>query len=206
MHRNPWLDIPHADYDQHMLTIGQAQVINDLTRRLLLKYTPTRFGLLGCATGNGLEHVDVKVTEQVFAIDINPEYLRVLSDKYQAKLPGLEILELDINTAELPVISVDLWLLALILEYVDPAVVLPKIRSTLSPQGIVVLVIQQTTSAAFVTPTAFQSLRALRVLSKEWTLPALINILRNSGLNISELQTIILSSEKSFLVLTCTPD
>ena len=153
-----------------------------------------------------MEHVDVKVTEQVFAIDINPEYLRVLSDKYQAKLPGLEILELDINTAELPVISVDLWLLALILEYVDPAVVLPKIRSTLSPQGIVVLVIQQTTSAAFVTPTAFQSLRALRVLSKEWTLPALINILRNSGLNISELQTIILSSEKSFLVLTCTPD
>ena len=67
---NPWLKIPSADYENHMLEVGQAQVLNALTEHYLEKCMPSSFALVGCSTGNGLEHVE-QGTDRLYAIDIS---------------------------------------------------------------------------------------------------------------------------------------
>ena len=51
---NPWLNISHTDYENHTIEVGQAQVLNKLTKECLDKCLPEKFALLGCSTGNGL--------------------------------------------------------------------------------------------------------------------------------------------------------
>ena len=76
MMNNPWIEIPYSDYENHMKEIGQSQVLNSLTKYCLDKYSPENFALLGCATGNGLEHINPEITKVVYAIDINQNYLK----------------------------------------------------------------------------------------------------------------------------------
>lgn len=48
---NPWIHIPPNDYENHMLEVGQAQVLSLLCKQALEKYQAQRFALIGCATG-----------------------------------------------------------------------------------------------------------------------------------------------------------
>jgi DNA-binding transcriptional ArsR family regulator len=51
--RNPWLDIPLADYEAHMAlpTIGQDRLIADHLSALIRTYEPSSVAILGCAGG-----------------------------------------------------------------------------------------------------------------------------------------------------------
>lgn len=40
---NPWLNIVNSDYENHMIEVGQAQVLNGLTQYSLDKYQPIWF-------------------------------------------------------------------------------------------------------------------------------------------------------------------
>lgn len=62
--RNPWLEIPAADYVGHMVgpEVGQLPVLSRLLREALEQFRPHDLLLLGCSTGNGLAHVDPTVT------------------------------------------------------------------------------------------------------------------------------------------------
>ena len=70
---DPWLEIPAGEYEKHMAQVGQLQVLNEIIGYVLKKYKPKAFALPGCSTGNGLEHVDNRVTQKVHAMDVNPE-------------------------------------------------------------------------------------------------------------------------------------
>ena len=71
--KNPWLDIPLADYEAHMALphVDQASLLSDVFADALSKYSPRAAAILGCAGGNGLDRVDVKQTERVVCVDIN---------------------------------------------------------------------------------------------------------------------------------------
>jgi hypothetical protein len=45
--------------------------------------------LLGCSTGNGLARVDPTVTRRLTGVDLNPEYLARLRDRFPD--PGFEL-------------------------------------------------------------------------------------------------------------------
>ena len=49
--RNPWLDIPLADYEAHMAlpTVGQQQLIADQLGTLIGTYSPSSVAIIGCA-------------------------------------------------------------------------------------------------------------------------------------------------------------
>ena len=55
--RNPWLDIPEADYSGHMSNpeVGQRPVLDRILREALHDVRPRALLVLGCSTGHGLE-------------------------------------------------------------------------------------------------------------------------------------------------------
>ena len=61
---NPWRNIPETDYVGHMShpSVNQRSVLNRLMRAALADVHPRSLLVLGCSTGNGLEHVDPTVT------------------------------------------------------------------------------------------------------------------------------------------------
>ncbi len=125
--QNPWLNIPSSDYTSHMTEVGQAQLLSKLTKESLEQFKPNRFALLGCATGNGLEHINNNITSKVYAIDINGDYLKKCEAQFKDKIPGIETLKLDIQENELNLQDIDLYFIGLVLEYVNPEKALKKL-------------------------------------------------------------------------------
>jgi SAM-dependent methyltransferase len=165
--RNPWLDIPEADYVGHMSSpeVGQRPVLCRLLREALEAARPEAALILGGSTGNGLEHVDPSATARVVVVDINPAYL----DRLRGLFPGpgfdLEVRCGDVAGMELERDAFDLVHAALFLEYVDWPAVLPRVARSLRRDGVFSAVLQApSVSSPAVTPTPFTSLRSLESL------------------------------------------
>ena len=57
--RNPWLDIPVADYEAHMAlpAVGRSQLIADELGILLGAYSPGSVAIIGWPGGNGFDRI-----------------------------------------------------------------------------------------------------------------------------------------------------
>ena len=135
---NPWLAIPEVDYVGHMSspTVNQRQVLSRLLGDALASVRPRAVLVLGCSTGNGLEHVNPKVTARVTVVDLNPAYLLRLGEQFPN--PGFE---LDIRCADLADVvlereAFDLVHAGLVLEYVEWPLLLPRVATTLKSGGV----------------------------------------------------------------------
>ena len=165
---NPWLNIPFNDYEGHMSSIGQLQILNRTFRDVLRIYAPKSITVLGSATGNGFEHIDTSVTKRIRAIDINKEFLEVSLKRHCHRLSGLVTHNLNLRENEIEINPVDLVFAGLIFEYIDPKILSPKIRKITKSSGIVVVVIQSTSSETdFVSNTKYNSLSELAKISVE---------------------------------------
>jgi hypothetical protein len=89
--RNPWLDISEIDYVGHMSspTVNQRPVLSRLMGDAIESVRPRTMLVLGCSTGNGLEHVNPEVTSRVTVVDLNPAYLLRLGERFPN--PGFEL-------------------------------------------------------------------------------------------------------------------
>jgi SAM-dependent methyltransferase len=161
---NPWLRIPAADYEGHMSSpaVGQFQALSDLFAAALAEFRPPSVAVVGCATGNGFEHVDPWATKRLVGIDINPSYLTIARERHSARLPQLELLQQDCASAAFQMAPVEMVFAALIFEYVPLARTLANISRSLLPGGILVSGLQLPSDASGpVTKTAFTSLELL---------------------------------------------
>jgi 2-polyprenyl-3-methyl-5-hydroxy-6-metoxy-1,4-benzoquinol methylase len=99
---------------------------------------------LGC--GNGfytlLMAQKVGPTGKVYAVDIQPEMLQLLSRRAaEAKIDQIDMIHSTVNDAKLPDGKVDLLLLVDVYhEFSHPEEMLASIRKSLSPEGVVALV------------------------------------------------------------------
>jgi SAM-dependent methyltransferase len=141
---NPWISIPAAVYEAHMRSpkVLQQQFLGDVFRDVLARRRPGAVAVLGCATGNGFEHIDPRVTRSVVGIDINAEYLAILVERYARGAPGFRAILCDVAACELDPGSMDLVHCALFLEYVDPRIVLAKAAKWLRGGGVMSVVLQ----------------------------------------------------------------
>jgi SAM-dependent methyltransferase len=202
--RNPWLDIPEVDYVGHMSSplVNQRPVLNRLLRDALESVRPRTVLVLGCSTGNGLEHVNPKVTSRVTVVDVNPGYLLRLVERFPN--PGFEV---DVRCADLAdfvfePVAFDLVHAGLVLEYVEWPSLLPGLAATLRPRGVLSVVLQRpSASSPAVTPTAFTSLRSLESLFRFVEPDALVEAARGAGLTLNNRYTESLTSGKAFEVL-----
>ncbi len=199
--QNPWLNIPSSDYTSHMTEVGQAQLLSKLTKESLEQFKPNRFALLGCATGNGLEHINNSITSKVYAIDINADYLKECEAQFKDKIPGIETLKLDIQKDELKIRHIDLCFIGLVLEYVDPEKALEKIVRTLGKNGKLVIIIQKNGPTNFVSESSYHSLAKLANFSHEVDEEKISSFLKQKKLNLIEQKIIQLSNQKSFIKL-----
>jgi ubiquinone/menaquinone biosynthesis C-methylase UbiE len=162
--KNPWLDIPLADYEGHMALpdVEQTRLLSDIFAGALHTFAPRSVAVLGCAGGNGFDRVAGTVTDRVVGVDINPDYIRQARRRYEDRIPRLELIVADVERDACVFAPVDLVFAGLLFEYVDADAVLGRIRAMLSPGGTLVTVVQLPSAAIpEITPSPFASLGAL---------------------------------------------
>jgi SAM-dependent methyltransferase len=201
---NPWLQIPASDYLDHMSNpaVGQRPVLNRLFAEALSASRPRAVLAAGCSTGNGLEHLDPRVTRRVTCVDLNPAYLQAMTELMKDR-PEVDFRLMcgDIATCPLPG-SFNLVHAALLLEYVEWERVLPRLAGTLSKTGTLSLVIQRRSEVTpAVTPSPFMSLLALEPIFRFVDSGALIDAASAINLDVAVRRTEPLPSGKAFEVL-----
>jgi len=161
---NPWLHIPLADYEGHMTLpqVAQAQLLSDLFADILDRCAPASVAVLGCSGGNGFERIRPAVTRRVVGVDLNPEYIEQARRRYAGRFDALELFVGDVQTERFAFAPVELVFVALLLEYVDAAAVLARIRDMLVPGGTLVTVVQlPCATMPEVTPSPYRRLGTL---------------------------------------------
>ena len=90
---NPWTVVPAADYERHMGPEGVDQLapLAAIFQEGYLAAQPDRLLVLGCATGNGLEHVNPDVTKRIVGVDVNLQYLGIARQRFFHLGPRLEL-------------------------------------------------------------------------------------------------------------------
>lgn len=167
--KNPWLQIPVSNYEEHMALpeVAQAQALNDLMASALADYTPASLAVIGCTTGNGFEHIDTMQTRRVVGIDINPDYLAVLSSRFASVIPDLKLIEADISAQDFCFDPVSMIFAGLVFEYVDVTSTLRSIARCMADGSIFVAVLQlPSPTSAPVTATRYKSLERLATIMK----------------------------------------
>jgi ubiquinone/menaquinone biosynthesis C-methylase UbiE len=205
---NPWLLVPPEDYEKHMSAphVGQLQVLNGITGYVLDKYKPERFAVLGCSTGNGLEHVDNSITLHVDAIDINREYLAITGRRFGDRIHDLALHTVDIDRDELKMHDVDLFHLALILEYVNITVAIDKVCRCMSKKGHISVVIQKAEGAAFVSASDYTSLMKLSATAREIDRKELETVMKSHYFGLIASHIYPLPGHKAFELLEFAPE
>ena len=179
--KNPWTEIPLADYEGHMSqpSVGQAQMLDEVFGQDLQVYAPGSVAVLGCAGGNGFKRLIGSPVKRAVEVDINPLNLKELRNRFGVAIPGLELICGDLLDASVNFAPVQLVHAALVFEYVEPARLLQRIREWLLPDGVLTAVLQiPTKNMAEITPTPFASLSRLGPLMK-LVLPAILS--RHAG-------------------------
>ena len=117
---NPWEEISLDDYESHMSldSVRQLQALDLIMKDQLDAYHVETAMILGVAGGNGLEHIDVRKYKRVYGVDINEEYLRVVSERYESISHIFRCLCLDLTkeTDKLP--HAQLLIANLLIEYI----------------------------------------------------------------------------------------
>lgn len=202
--RNPWLDIPLADYEGHMAlpSIGQANLLAQLFAQLLAEYAPSSVAVVGCAGGNGFDCAALRTMRRVVAIDINPAYVEALHARYARTIPGLELHVADIQDEALCIEPVDLVYAALLFEYVDAQRAFANFKALAQPGATLVAVLQlPSPEIAAISPSPFTALQSLEPIMRLVSPRTLRSQARHAGFAMNSSETLRLPSGKAFEVM-----
>ena len=131
-----------------------------MTKKYLENIKPGSAIFLGVAGGNGLEHIDNRITKTVIGIDINQNYLDTTFSRYNERIASLQLINLDIAKNSERVYESDFIWAALIAEYsgIDP--VLEFSRNNISSGGHFILSIQSNNNKPSVSSTGMKALKS----------------------------------------------
>lgn len=132
---------------------------------------------------------------------INPEYLEILRQRYEGYVPGLEIINADLEIYMMEDQAYSLILAGLIFEYVDPRKLLSNIARGLCPGGVMVSILQMPVEdSKKISETPYKSLNKLHSIMKLIS-PGSFKLMANSaGLQEIEETTVRLQPGKPFYI------
>lgn len=197
---NPWKSIPAADYEAHMSdsSVSQLQTLNSIMKEQYGDYRPMILLVFGVCTGNGLEHIDRRITKTVYGIDVNEEYLSLCGNRYSKIIKDLKLISLDCNRGYLKDILVDLIIADLFLEYVDSGRFFSQIEKISHENTVISAVIQRSRGQSFVSDTGIESLKALDCLHREVKADAFKLEIEGRGFSIIKESVYSLPNSKEF--------
>ncbi len=204
---NPWLHIHASDYENHMSRpeIAQQAFLAQIFQEALENHDTSSMALLGCTTGNGFEYIDCAATKRITAIDINPKYLEILSQRYKEKIPGLELVEADLEICTIEKRAYSFIFAGLLFEYLNPKPLLEKIAKAMLPNGVFVSILQLPSGdLPEISKTPCESIKALKSIMQLVSPQEFQTMAAHAGLRETEVKTITLKSGKSFCVGTYT--
>ncbi len=195
---NPWSVVQAADYERHMGPEGVDQLgpLSSLFQEVVLAAQPDRLLLVGCATGNGLEHVDPSVTRRVVGVDVNLQYLGIARQRFFHLGPRLELYNSDILAFRSPPAAFDLVHAALVFEYLHPEVLVRRASEWLADKGTFSVVLQLPGGEAPEAPS-----RALQLIAKAMRLvppEELTRLCEHYGLGLRRRKEVPLRHGKRF--------
>ncbi len=202
--RNPWLEIPLADYERHMSApaVAQAEMLADVLRGLAERYRPRSLAVLGTAGGNGLDGIDPRVTERVVAVDIHPEYLETCGARHAARFAEFEPVHCDLNMGAPFAEPVELVYAALILESLDVDAFLDYTPGLVTEGGRIAFVFQEPHAHGAITDSGVTSLQALKNAHATVDVAAVVDDLMAQGMSLGERRSMVAAGGKSFTLLT----
>ena len=197
---NPWTVVPAPDYERHMGPDGVDQLapLSAIFQESYLAAQPDRVLLLGCATGNGLEHVNPAVTQSVTGVDVNLQYLGIARQRFMHLGPKLELFHSEAEKFRAPPASFNLVHAALIFEYLHPEVLVRRISEWLAPAGTATVVLQLPGGEGPPAPSKTMQLigKAMKLVPPD----ELTRLFEHYGLERKRARTIPLKYGKSFWV------
>lgn len=201
---NPWLKIPAADYEGHMASpnVNQLSFLASIFKESLENNNCETIALLGCATGNGLAHINDRLTRRVTAVDINPEFLEILKKHYVNTVTGLELVQGDLEVCELERQTYSLIFAGLVFEYLTPQVLFPKIANWLREYGVLVTILQLPYEGSSITETPYTSIKSLASIMNLVPSQDFKSMASDAGLKETESKTVTLNTGKSFYIAT----
>lgn len=202
--RNPWLDISDNDYVGHMSSpsVMQRPMLSRIMGEALEAVRPKAMLVVGCSTGNGLDHVNPEFTSRVDVIDLNQAYLDRLIEQFPHTGFAMNVQCADLADVTLEAEAFDLVHAALVLEYINWPSLIPRVASALKRDGTLSVVLQLPSAAnPSVTPTAFTALQSLESIFNFVDPDALIDVADASRLKLSHRYVESLPTGKSFEVM-----
>ena len=199
---NPWTVVQSSDYERHMGPDGVDQLapLSSIFQEAYLAAQPDRVLLLGCATGNGLEHVNPAVTQKVTGVDVNLQYLGVARQRFMHLGAKLELFQAEADKFRAVPGSYDLVHAALIFEYLYPEPLVRRISEWLAARGTCSVVLQLPGGEAPTAPSKTMQLieKAMKLVPPE----ELTRLFEHYGLPRRRAKTVPLKYGKSFWVGT----
>lgn len=198
---NIWNQISLLDYEGHMSheTVGQLQLLNDLTCRYLKAFSPRVLLFLGIAGGNGLEHVDTATALSVLGIDINRQFLEETAARFSKKIPQLQLIHADINESQEKFAEADFVWAALVMEYTDLFNSFLFISNNTCVNAKVVITLQSSNGKGAVSETGFSSVKLAGQLFRHVDEQELLVAASGRGFSLLSGEINFLPNGKSFL-------
>lgn len=167
---NPWLTVPASDYMLHMEheSVRQGEMIRKHLKDCLVRFDPKSLLYLGAGIGNGLESAQVSQLSDILAVDVNPEYLAYLCNRFQT-LTALRTENCRFPEGFSEPGRFDLAYGALFFEYVDLETSLAAIAAHLTPEGHLVALLQQQSEQGKMTSSGMASLEAVLPIMSLYT-------------------------------------
>lgn len=196
---NPWNEIPLEDYEKHMShnSVGQLETLNSLTKKYLNKTEPKECLFLGIAGGNGLEHIDNTITQNVIGIDINQDYLNKAKERYGEKINSLKLINYDITTNTEVFCKADFIWAGLVLEYTGIDKSLEFSIDNLQIDGNLIVSIQSNNGVQSVSLSGIESVQKVGSIFQLINPEILVEKAIKSGLKLIENEESFLPNGKS---------
>lgn len=118
--KNPWEEIPLADYEKHMKldSVMQLQAMNEMMKGQFTAYPVSSVMIFGIAGGNGLEHIQRDRLKKVYGVDINVSYLKEVIQRYPELDGLLECLRINLIDEADKLPKADMVVANLLIEYI----------------------------------------------------------------------------------------
>jgi SAM-dependent methyltransferase len=141
---NPWTVVQAADYERHMGPEGvnQRGALDAVFQEAYLAAQPARLLVLGCGTGDGLEHVDPSVTTRIVGVDVNLQHLGIARQRHFHLGPRLELYCAEAERFRARPGAFDLVHVPLLLEWVFPEVLVRRVAEWLAEDGTCTSVVE----------------------------------------------------------------